>query len=325
MTRGEQDARGEQVRGSVPVGETGQALLEALLTVSPVGLHVLDTELRVVRINTATPAMRGVRAQDLLGRRLTEAYGLVDPDGMEALARGVLETGLPVLDRIVRIRPPEEPDDERFHSISAFRLADRRGRALGPAVAAVDVTDRERARGGLALLEAVHRGVGRTLDTVVTCRELADVLVPAFAEVPEGGVLVLAGLPDADGDPAGPRGDALPGPPDGAPPGLRAALRKSPVGGAGPLQDLCDEIVYRRDQAAGRADGAVLLLARTRAFPADRVAAWPLEADLAAVAVARRHVRARLRDWGWTRRRPPTPNSSSASSSPTPSATARRR
>ncbi|MFF1906506.1 SpoIIE family protein phosphatase [Kitasatospora sp. NPDC058218] len=174
MTRGEHDA------GPGPVNE---AVLDALLTLSPVGLHVLDTELRVVRINTATPAMRGIRAEDFLGHRFTEVYDLADPAEAEAVARGVLETGVPVLDRIIRIRPRQAPQDEHLHSISAFRLADRHGRALGLAIAVVDVTDRERARSGLALLEAVHRSVGRTLDTVVTCQELVDVLVPDFADV----------------------------------------------------------------------------------------------------------------------------------------------
>ncbi|MGV9267968.1 SpoIIE family protein phosphatase [Kitasatospora sp. NPDC003701] len=177
MTRGEHDG------GPAAANDAERALLDALLTLSPVGLHVLDTELRVVRINTATPAMRGVRVEDLLGRRFTEVYHLADPVEAEAVARGVLETGVPVLDRIIRVHPRQAPEDEHLHSISAFRLADREGRALGLAISVVDVTDRERTRAGMALLEAVHRSVGRTLDTVVTCQELVDVLVPGFADI----------------------------------------------------------------------------------------------------------------------------------------------
>ncbi|WP_329157974.1 PAS domain-containing protein [Streptomyces sp. NBC_01717] len=50
----------------------GGAILNALFTQSPVGLHVLDTELRVVRVNTATRGMRGVAAEGLLGRHFAE-------------------------------------------------------------------------------------------------------------------------------------------------------------------------------------------------------------------------------------------------------------
>lgn len=42
----------------------------------------------------------------------------------------------------------------------------------------------------------------------------------------------------------------------------------------------------------------MLLLARTRSFPADRVDAWPLGGDLTAVATARTLVRDRLAVWG---------------------------
>ncbi|MFJ2582244.1 SpoIIE family protein phosphatase [Kitasatospora aureofaciens] len=165
------------------MNEAEQAMLDALFTLSPVGLHMLDTELRVVRINTATSAMRGVRAEDLLGRRFPEAYDLVDPGEAEALVRGVLESGVPVRERVIRAHPQADPDDERLHAISAFRLADRQGRVLGIAISVVDVTDLERARAGMAVLDAVHRNVGRTLDLVVTCREFVDALVPAFADI----------------------------------------------------------------------------------------------------------------------------------------------
>ena len=160
-----------------------QAMLDALFTVSPVGLHMLDTDLRVVRVNTATSAMRDVRAEDLVGRRFPEAYGLVDPGQAEDLVRGVLESGVPVREHVVRARPHAAPADEHLHAFSAFRLEDRQDRVLGLAISVVDVTDRERARAAMAVLDSVHRSVGRTLDVVATCRELVDALVPEFADI----------------------------------------------------------------------------------------------------------------------------------------------
>lgn len=158
-------------------------MLDALFTLSPAGLHMLDTELRVVRINTATSAMRGVRAEDLIGRRFPEAYGLVDPDQAEELVRGVLASGVPVLERVIRARPQADPTDEHLHAFSAFRLEDGQDRVLGLALSVVDVTDREKARAAIRVLNAVQRSVGRTLDVVVTCRELLDALVPGFADI----------------------------------------------------------------------------------------------------------------------------------------------
>ncbi|WP_435603357.1 ATP-binding protein [Streptomyces sp. bgisy130] len=58
-----------------------------------------------------------------------------------------------------------------------------------------------------------------------------------------------------------------------------------------PLQDLFDDVRYRLP-----AD-TMLLLVRTRPFPDDWVAAWHIECDPTAVALARRHVRAQLARW----------------------------
>ncbi|ANP56808.1 hypothetical protein AVL59_26895 [Streptomyces griseochromogenes] len=64
-----------------------------------------------------------------------------------------------------------------------------------------------------------------------------------------------------------------------------------------PLQDLCDDILYRLRVDSLPGD-AILLLARTRPFPADRVVTWPLDGRPTAPAAARRHARQQLATWG---------------------------
>ncbi|AOR37579.1 hypothetical protein BFF78_37770 [Streptomyces fodineus] len=64
-----------------------------------------------------------------------------------------------------------------------------------------------------------------------------------------------------------------------------------------PLQDLCDDVLYRLRADALPGD-AILLLARTRPFPADHVATWPLGEEPTAPALARRHTRHQLAAWG---------------------------
>jgi PAS domain S-box-containing protein len=199
------------------MGDAEAAMLEALFTRSPVGLHLLDTELRIVRVNTGTAAMRGVRLEDLVGRRFTDVYNLVEPGKAEALVRGVLVSGIPVLEQVVRARPWAKPEQERYYAVSVFRLQDPRGAILGVAVAVVDVTGRERARARSGVLNAVRERVGRTLDVVVTCQELAETLVPGFADV------AIVEVVDAVV-----RGDApLPSPIPSGMPLLRAAFRSS--------------------------------------------------------------------------------------------------
>ncbi|MQY40555.1 hypothetical protein SRB17_85880 [Streptomyces sp. RB17] len=50
-----------------------------------------------------------------------------------------------------------------------------------------------------------------------------------------------------------------------------------------PLQDLCDDMLYRLHNDTRDGD-VVLLLARTHPFPADQLAAWDIDYHLTAVA-----------------------------------------
>ncbi|MFF0186490.1 SpoIIE family protein phosphatase [Streptomyces sp. NPDC005244] len=63
-----------------------------------------------------------------------------------------------------------------------------------------------------------------------------------------------------------------------------------------PLPELRDDILYRLHGTPGTHD-VLLLLARTRAFPPDQVATWPLDPVPAAAATARHHTQHRLRLW----------------------------
>ncbi|MEV0495810.1 SpoIIE family protein phosphatase [Streptomyces atratus] len=162
--------------------ESERSLMRALFTESPFGLHILDPDLRVVRVNPASVGLSGTPAEDIVGHGAREVYRLSDPEAADAMVRRVITTGEPVLDRLVRSRPRTDPEREHLYSTSVFRLEDPGGRVLGAAVTAIDVTDRERARSRTAIVNAGRERVGRTLSLETTCRELVDVLVPAFAD-----------------------------------------------------------------------------------------------------------------------------------------------
>ncbi|MEU2113889.1 SpoIIE family protein phosphatase [Streptomyces sp. NPDC019507] len=171
------EAGGAEGAGMTP------ALVEALFTQSPVGLVVVDTDLRIVRINTASEGMRGASVQHLLGRPFTEVLSMSDPGAVEAMIRGVLNSGMPVHDRLVKGRPPAEVRRDHIYSVSAFRLRDSGGQVRGVAASVVDVTGRERHRARASVRNAARHGIGRSLDVITTCRELVDVAVPEFADI----------------------------------------------------------------------------------------------------------------------------------------------
>ncbi|WP_137991017.1 PAS domain-containing protein [Streptomyces vilmorinianum] len=168
-----------------------RAVLEAVFTQSAVGLHVLDPELRVLRVNIVAVGMRGIPEEKFIGRPLAEAYAAAGVTVSESTLREVLATGRPAHDVLVSMHPPSDSPHERIVSVSAYRMEDRTGQPLGVVATAVDVTDRERAQARLRLLHAAHERIGTSLDVERTARELVDVAVPAFADS------ILVALTDA--------------------------------------------------------------------------------------------------------------------------------
>ncbi|WP_406273628.1 SpoIIE family protein phosphatase [Actinacidiphila glaucinigra] len=158
------------------------AVLRTVFARTPVELLVLDRRLRVVRMSAAFGTARGARAGSPLGRHFTEVYDLDRPEEEAEVARRVLESGEPVLDRIVHGPGTPERRGYRSHSVCYFRLEDSGGETLGLVTSAVDVTDREKARDRLDLMEQVRARVGQVPNVGLVSRELVDTVVPALAD-----------------------------------------------------------------------------------------------------------------------------------------------
>ncbi|MFF3518062.1 PAS domain-containing protein [Streptomyces sp. NPDC002573] len=79
---------------AVSPGE-GAAVLEALFCQSPTGLLILDTELRILRINLTRPVLHEAPTEQIVGRHVTDMYDLSAPDEVEAMLYSVLENGAP--------------------------------------------------------------------------------------------------------------------------------------------------------------------------------------------------------------------------------------
>lgn len=166
------------------------ALSTQLIAQSPIGLEVLDTELRYVAVNPAMERIHGLSAEEHLGRGFREVLPYDSVDASEAAVREVLETGRPLVDKYTIARTPADPDNDRAWSVSVYRLEDPGGQVLGVATSAVDVTDRHgaitaaaQARQRLAQIAEGSARIGTTLDMHQTARELADVAVPELADV----------------------------------------------------------------------------------------------------------------------------------------------
>ncbi|MEU6524699.1 SpoIIE family protein phosphatase [Streptomyces sp. NPDC046924] len=170
--------------------ERDVALSTRIVAQSPIGLAVLDTDLRYVSVNPALAQINGVPADDHLGRTVSEVLPRLDADSVKATALRVLETGKPVVDQSMIGRTPADPEEDHAWSVSLYRLENALGSVLGVAVSVVDITEQyraaveaETARRRLAVVADASVRIGTTLDLERTARELVDVAVPELADV----------------------------------------------------------------------------------------------------------------------------------------------
>ncbi|MFD9218896.1 SpoIIE family protein phosphatase [Streptomyces sp. NPDC060064] len=170
--------------------ERDLALSTRLVSQSPIGLAVVDTDLRYVSVNPALERINGLPAAEHVGRHVRDAVPFLDTEAIESAMREVLATGVPLLDQESVGRTPADPDREHAWSVSFYRLESSNGEVLGVATSVVDVTERYRAtaevvqaRKRLALVADATIRIGTTLDLDQTARELAGVSVPELADV----------------------------------------------------------------------------------------------------------------------------------------------
>ncbi|MEU2228186.1 SpoIIE family protein phosphatase [Streptomyces sp. NPDC018347] len=173
---------------------------------------------------------------------------------------------------------------------------------------AADGSGEEIAELGATCLYAVYDPVSRRLAMAAAGHPAPVVILPGgaaeFVPMTAGPPLGVGGLPFEATERELPEGtvvglftdgliDYRDQDPDGAADGLLRAFD----GPAGSLDDLCDDVLKAVLSDQPR-DDVALLLARTRALGADRVATWDVPPDPAHVAVVRQAAGERLTAWG---------------------------
>ncbi|NWF26513.1 SpoIIE family protein phosphatase [Streptomyces sp. PKU-EA00015] len=160
----------------------GQSVLDGFLTRSPVGMAVMDAQLRYVWLNDTLERFGGVPREQRLGRRLSELLPGLQADTIEGLMRKVLATGVPVTDYEYVGWSWADPHRQHAYSTSFFPLVDADNSVTGVCYMVLDVTERWNARQLLSLVNEAGTRIGRTLDVMRTAQELADFAVPRFAD-----------------------------------------------------------------------------------------------------------------------------------------------
>src|SRR4051794_27786004 len=161
--------------------ERARAMLDTLFRSIPVGLGILDTDLRCVRANDALGAVNGRPGSECVGCPLEALFGEHGAE-LEPLCRRVLDTSEPLLDHDVTW-------GNRYYVISRTPVRATDGGAAGVGLVTIDVTERrrmlERERAMARRSEFLARAgevLEASLDFETTLRNVASLAVPDVAD-----------------------------------------------------------------------------------------------------------------------------------------------
>lgn len=139
----EQRRAEEALQHSERTAQHRLALLDTIYDTAPVGLGLLDAELRYVRINRLLATMDGKTPEQCIGRPLRELVPEL-ADRLEPIYRRVLETGEPVIARELHGTTPADPGNERDWLASYYPVHGPDGSVVGVSSVVLDITERKR-------------------------------------------------------------------------------------------------------------------------------------------------------------------------------------
>ncbi|WNZ26914.1 response regulator [Leptolyngbya sp. NK1-12] len=118
--------------------------LESIYRNTPIGLCVLDTEFRFMRINESLAEMNGLPVSEHIGRSVREVL----PELGEAQAQifqQVIQTGTPSLNQEIRGMTPAQPGIERIWRVSYYPLRLSEQQVLGVNIVVQEITEQKQA------------------------------------------------------------------------------------------------------------------------------------------------------------------------------------
>ena len=132
--------------------------LDHLYKTAPVGLCLMDLNLRFVRINERMAEINGCSPSEHIGRTLREVIPEV-AEKIEPFYRQVIETGAPVLELEVSGTTPADPSGEKVCIVSYYPIKDDRGSIRGVSTIVHEITDIRNAQQTLLDSERRYRSL----------------------------------------------------------------------------------------------------------------------------------------------------------------------
>ena len=137
--------------------------IEDLYHNAPVGLCVLDRELRYVRINERLAEINGIPAAAHIGKRVRDLMPQLADEVEPGMFR-VLETGQPRLDIEVVSETPARPGVKRSWLEQWLPITDDKGQVTGLSIVVEETTERKRKEAMREAIISINQIIHSTLD-----------------------------------------------------------------------------------------------------------------------------------------------------------------
>jgi PAS domain S-box-containing protein len=135
-----------------------EARLKAFFSGAPVGLNIVDSQLRFVQINELLALINGRSVEEHLGKTVAEILPHIAPT-LEPIYQRVLNNGETILNTEISGVSPKEPDIVRHFLASYFPIPGSDGRPSGVGTVLVEITERKHTQAALAEREEQFRAV----------------------------------------------------------------------------------------------------------------------------------------------------------------------
>lgn len=182
------------LRRSEQVAWQQVAEIEAIYNTAPVGLGVLDTNLRFQRINKRLAEMNGFAPQEHIGRSISDLLPGVATK-VEAHMRQIIETGEPVLNLELSGETAAQPGVRRYWIENWQPIKDQDGKVVCINVVTEDVTERkqiEAAEHKQRILAESLRDITIAISSTLELNEVLDrILENVRRVVPHDASLIL--------------------------------------------------------------------------------------------------------------------------------------
>lgn len=144
------------------------AEIETIYRSAPIGLNVLDTDLRFVRINQRLAEINGLSVEDHIGHTIRELLPDL-ADAVEQVLRSILETGEPLLNVEISGETPAQPGVQRTWLESFLPLKDG-DRMIGISTVCEEITERKHIEAERQQTEKALRQIKEELESRVAER-----------------------------------------------------------------------------------------------------------------------------------------------------------